>query len=322
MKTSDLTISIFIILVFIALYTFNILTIGINKIKEDWEIYRCNPSVMPFASYFGHNASENFNFCIQNMQSNYMGYLMQPLQYGLNFMGDIAASITDSLNSVRAFFDYIRNQIFSIVTGIFSVFLNILIEFQRITINIKDLFNKLIGIMLVLMYTLNGAILTMNSTWKGPPGQLVRALCFHPETMLKLKDDSFVHMKDIQLNSVLKNGSVVYSVMHISNLDANGKCIEALYKIKGGENCINNVCNDILVSGSHLVYDPTSTNFVQVEHLPQAEKTDIECKTFTCLITSNHIIPIGKWIFHDWEDNNGSVSKTGVPPSAPKTTFY
>ena len=312
MKTSDLTISIFIIVVFIALYMFNVLTIGMNKIKEDWEVYRCNPSVMPFASYFGHDSAENFNFCIQNMQSNYMAYLMQPLQYNLSIMGETGSKLTSSLNDARAFISNIRSFITNIVQSIFSVFLNILIEFQRITINIKDLFNKLIGIMTTLMFTLDGSIMTMNATWSGPPGQLVRALCFHPETILKLKDDSVVCMKDIPLNSVLKNGSIVYAVMHISNVDKDGKSIESLYKIKGGEKDV-----DILVSGSHLIYNPENENFVQVEHLPQAEKTDIECKTFTCLITSNHIIPIGKWIFHDWEDNNGSSSKTGVTPRQP-----
>ena len=171
--------------------------------------------------------------------------------------------------------------------------------------------------MATLMFTLDGSIMTMNATWSGPPGQLVRALCFHPETKLKLKDDSLVSMKDIPLNSVLKNGSTVYAVMHISNVDKDGKCNESLYKIKGGEKDV-----DILVSGSHLIYNPDNENFVQVEHLPQAEKTDIECKTFTCLITSNHIISIGKWIFHDWEDNNGSSSKTGVSPRQPQTTFW
>jgi len=239
-----------------------------------------------------------------------MAYLMQPLQYNLSILGETGSKLTSSLNDARAFISNIRSFITNIVQSIFSVFLNILIEFQRITINIKDLFNKLIGIMATLMFTLDGSIMTMNATWSGPPGQLVRALCFHPETILKLKDDSFICMKDIPLNSVLKNGSIVYAVMNISNVDKDGKCIESLYKIKGGENVsVNNKNNDILVSGSHLVYDPTSTNFVQVEHLPQAEKTDIECKTFTCLITSNHIIPIGKWIFHDWEDNNGSAPK-------------
>ena len=98
------------------------------------------------------------------------------------------------------------------------------------------------------MFTLDGSIMTMNATWSGPPGQLVRALCFHPETILKLKDDSVVCMKDIPLNSVLKNGSIVYAVMHISNVDKDGKSIESLYKIKGGEKDV-----DILVSGSHLI---------------------------------------------------------------------
>lgn len=304
MKTSDLSTTIFIIIIFILLYVFNILSVGLNKIKEDWPLYRCNPSVMPFASVFGQDTSKNFTYCIQTMQTNYMSYLMQPVMYNLNVIGSLGSNITKAINDVRAFFDKIRNFITSIVEGIFSVFLNILIEFQRITINIKDLFGKLIGIMATLLFTLDGSIKTMNSTWAGPPGQLVRALCFHPETKLRLKDNSLVMMKDVPLNAVLKNGTVVNAVMHISNLDENGRCIEALYSVKGGED------KDILVSGSHLIYEPGIKKFIQVEDLLQAERTEIICEAFTCLITSNHIIPIGEWIFHDWEDNNGSQSKT------------
>jgi uncharacterized protein YaaR (DUF327 family) len=311
MKTSDLSITIFIILIFIILYIFNILAVGINKIKEDWPVYRCNPAVMPFASVFGHDTVSNFTYCIQTMQGNYMSYLMQPLQYNLSVISDIGKNLTTSLNNVRAFFNNIRNFITDIVKSIFSVFLNILIEFQRLTMNIKDLFNKLIGIMVTLMYTLNGSVMTMNSAWSGPPGQLTRALCFHPETKLRLKDNSLVCMKDIPLNAVLKNGTIVNAVMHISNLDETGTPIEALYKLKGGEigEENNNYTEDILVSGSHLVYVPSTKTFDHVEKILEAEKTDILCETFTCLITSNHTIPIGKWIFHDWEDNNGSQSK-------------
>jgi hypothetical protein len=304
MKTSDLSTTIFIIIIFILLYIFNILSVGLNKIKADWPLYRCNPSVMPFASVFGQDTSKNFTYCIQNMQTNYMSFLMQPVMYNLNVIGSLGANITKAINDVRAFFDKIRTFITSIVESIFSVFLNILIEFQRITINIKDLFGKLIGIMATLLFTLDGSIKTMNSTWAGPPGQLVRALCFHPETKLRLKDDSLVSMKDVPLNAVLKNGTVVNAVMHISNLDEKGNCIEALYRVKGGEE------KGILVSGSHLIYEPGIKKFIHVEHLMEAERTEIKCETFTCLITSNHIIPIGEWIFHDWEDNNGSPSKS------------
>ena len=306
MKTSDLSITIFILIIFVLLYIFNILSVGIKKIQEDWPLYRCNPAVMPFATVFGQDTSKNFTYCIQNMQTNYMSYLMQPMMYNLNIMGSLGANITKTINDVRAFFDKIRTFITSIVGSVFAVFLNILIEFQRITISIKDLFAKLIGIMATLLFTLDGSIKTMNSTWAGPPGQLARALCFHPETKLRLKDDSLVMMKDVPLNAVLKNGTVVNALMHISNLDEKGNCIEALYKVKGGEES----GTDILVSGSHLIYEPERKKFIQVEHLLHAEQTQILCETFTCLITSNHIIPIGKWIFHDWEDNNGSQSKS------------
>lgn len=306
MKTSDLSTTIFIIIVFILLYVFNILSVGLKKIQEDWPLYRCNPAVMPFASVFGQDTSKNFTYCIQNMQTNYMSYLMQPMMYNLNIIGSLGANITKTINDVRAFFDKIRTFITSIVGSIFSVFLNILIEFQRITISIKDLFGKLVGIMATLLFTLDGSIKTMNSTWAGPPGQLVRALCFHPETKLRLKDDSLVMMKDVPLNAVLKNGTIVNALMHISNLDEKGNCIEALYKVKGGEES----GTDILVSGSHLIYEPIIKKFIQVEHLLHAERTEIVCEAFTCLITSNHIIPIGEWIFHDWEDNNGSQSKS------------
>jgi hypothetical protein len=305
MNISDLSLTILIILIFILLLVFNILSVGINKIKADWPLYRCNPAVMPFASVFGQDTATNFTYCIQTMQANYMSFLLQPLHYNLSSISGIGASITNSLNDVRAFFNKIREFITNIVTSIFAVFLNILIEFQRLTINIKDLFNKLIGIMATLMYTLDGSIMTMNSAWDGPPGQLTRKICFHPDTKLRLRDNSLVCIKDVPLNAILKDGTVVHAVMHISNLDAKGEYVEALYKMKGGELDV-----DVLVTGSHLVYEPTTKKFMQVENLAQAEKTDLASATLTCLITSNHIIPIGQWYFHDWEDNNGSASKS------------
>lgn len=299
MRTSDITLTFIILIIFILLYVFNVLSVGIKKIKDDWPQYRCNPTVMPFASIFGYDPISNFTYCIQNMQTNYMGYLMQPLNYNFSVLGEVTSTMTTAINDVRAFINNLRNFISDIVQQIFGVFLNILIEFQRLTINIKDLFGKLIGIMGTLMYTLSGSIMTMDSAWAGPPGQLARALCFHPETKVELQNGKQFSMKDIPLNSILKNGGRVCAVMTISNLDNEGNHIEDLYNL-----------DDILVSGSHLVYYPKEKRFIHVEELNKAVVTNIKCDTFTCLITSDHTIPIGKWIFHDWEDNNGSLAKS------------
>jgi hypothetical protein len=117
-------------------------------------------------------------------------------------------------------------------------------------------------------------------------------------------------MKDIPLNSILPNGSRVCAVMQISNLDKNGEMVEKMYKVKRNDVKRNDEKGeDIIVSGSHLIYDATVDNFIHVKDLPVAEVTDIHCPVLYCLITSDHTIQIGDWIFHDWEDSNGSEPK-------------
>lgn len=309
MKSSDISLSLFIILVFVLLYVFNILAVGIKTVEQNWPTYRCNPVVMPFASVFGHDAGENFTYCIQTMQTNYMGYLMQPLNYNLDVISNLGAGITQALNDVRAFFNTLRDMVTNLVQSIFGVFLNILIEFQRLTLNIKDLFAKMMGILATLLYTLSGSIMTMESTWAGPPGQLVRALCFEPDTKL-MTEDGLVEMSNLKLGTKLKNGAIVQAVMRISNLDEDGEHIERVYEVDRGEEG-----QPIYVSGSHLIYDPQAQGFVHVKDLRGSNPsivTERKCDEFACLITSNHTIPIGEWLFHDWEDNNGSPAKSIV----------
>ena len=310
MKSSDITLTLFIVAVFIILFMVNIVSVGIKNIEDNWPTYRCNPVVMPFAGMFGQNAVTNFTYCIQTMQSNYMDYLMQPIHYNLGVVGNIGSVITDALNSARAFINNLRNFITSIVQNIFGVFLNILIAFQRILVDLKDMMLKTAGVMGALMYTMEGGVTLMRSTWNGPPGDLVRALggiCFSPDTLVAVKDGSLIKMKDLPLNSELKNGDVVRSVMKISNKDDNGDMKEGLYEFVGEEG------NAGYVTGSHLVYCEEQERFMSVEDNAKISDRFIECNKETlelaCLITKRHTIPIGDILFHDWEDNNGSASK-------------
>jgi hypothetical protein len=307
MNSSDITLSILIILIFVGLYFFNILSVGIKQIEEDWNKYKCNPAVMPFAGVFNHDVMQNFTECIQTAQGNYMEYLLHPMSYNLNVFSELANQINTSMLGVKAFLNTLRNSMGDGFRIIFGSFLNIIVEFQELLINFVDSIRKMMGILATLLYTMDGSIKTMTSIWAGPPGQLTRAICFHPNTKVKTKDGNIICMKDLKLNEYLKNGARICSIMKISNKDKNNKQIEKLYKIKNGENN-----EDILVTGSHLVYDPDIKGFVEVKNLRgknPAILLDIKCDELSCLITDNHTIPIGDWIFHDWEDNNGSPAK-------------
>lgn len=267
-------------------------------IKSNWPLYRCNPMYMVLAD----NVEENFVYCIQSMQTSFMGYLLQPLTFITGSLTTMMGGFMGDIQNIRAMFNKIRTFFSNIIQSIFGIFLNLIIEFQRITIGIKDLIGKTIGIMVSLMYILDGSIKTMNSTWNGPPGQLVRALgkCFYPYTNIRLKNGEIKYIKDIDLGDILEDGSLVESVMKIDN------SIEKipLYRIKSNENENENEFNAyIYVTGSHLVFDSQQNKFIKVENYHKAEMTTFQIDWFSCLITNTHNIVIGNEIFWDWEDH-------------------
>ena len=263
------------------------------EIKAKWPLYRCNPMYMPLAD----NIETNFVYCIQSMQTNFMGYLLQPLTFITSSISRIIEKFLKEINLVRAMFHKIREAISTVIQNIFGVFLNLIIEFQKIIIGIKDLVGKTIGIIVTLMYVIDGSVQTMQSTWNGPPGQMVRALgkCFHPDTKLRLLNGNVISMKDINLGDVLENKSVVESVMKINNKTNK----ETLFVIKKAG--VNG--EDIHVTGKHLVYDEKLNKFIKVENYSKTELSNLETDWFSCLITSDHKILIGNEIFWDWEDH-------------------
>ena len=265
----------------------------LQEIKANWPLYRCNPMYMPLAD----DINSNFVYCIQNMQTSFMGYLLEPLNFLTGSISGVLSSFLKEINMVRAMFDKIRTFISNIIQSVFGIFLNLIIEFQKIIIGMKDLMGKTIGIMVTMMYVMDGSVKTMNSMWNGPTGQMVRVLgkCFHPETNVKLKNGNIVFMKDLNLGDILENGGVVESTMKIDNK----KNCEDLYKLEGRG--VNG--EDIYVTGSHLVYDDAQNKFIKVENYATAVKSNVKTDWFSCLITSDHNIKIGEELFWDWEDH-------------------
>jgi len=266
---------------------------AVAEIKNNWPKYRCNPMFMPLSD----NIEKDFTYCVQSMQTNFMGYLLQPINYIINSLSSMGGEFSGSINYIRTMISSIRSMITSIIQNVFGVFLNLIIEFQKITIGIKDLVGKIIGVMVTVMYLIDGSIKTMQSTWNGPPGQMVRALggnCFLPETKIKLKNGTVVAMKDLNLGDILENGSRVDALMKIDN-----KFNEKYYIIhkKGLDE------SDIYVTGTHMIFSESSNKYIEVKDHPEAIQSEIIGTWFSSIITDDHKIKIGEHIFWDWEDD-------------------
>lgn len=281
-------VNIVFFLYFIVIFYFNQLA----KIKENWPLYRCNPIYMPLAD----NMEENFTFCIQNMQQNFMGYILQPLTYLTHSLTEVLGGFTTDIQNIRAMIFKIRTFFSDVIGSVFGVFMNLVIQFQKITIGIKDLIGKTVGIVTTLLYVLDGSVKTGQSIWSGPPGQMVRTLgkCFHPNTKLLLKDGTTKKMKHMKLGDALQDGSVVEILMKIDNIIEPVPLYEVISDAKA---------TPIYVTGSHLVYDKETNTFIKVENYKKAKISKKKIKWFSCLITNTHNITIGDEIFWDWEDH-------------------
>jgi hypothetical protein len=266
----------------------------LNNIKKDWPKYRCNPTYMLLAD----DIQANFTYCVQTVQTNFIGHLLQPLESVSSSLSGMMSGFVNQVNSIRGMISKIRDFTSSITKGIYSVFINLIIQFQKITIGMKDTFQKLIGILITIINIVRGLMLTFESGWKGPPGQMIRTIggiaCFHPDTKIKLKDGTIYAMKDLPLGAELSDGGNIFSVMKIHNSNN-----EPFYKIKGGVND-----EPIYVTGSHFIYDKTTCGFIKVKDYSDAEiEINVKSSWFSCLITSSQHIPIGEQLFWDWEDD-------------------
>jgi len=256
----------------------------VEEIKKNWPMYRCNPVYMPLAD----NVNENFTYCIQNMQVNYLQFLLEPLTFITGALGGMIGGLVGQVEAVRAMFAKLRTFIPNIFTNLFGSFSVLTVEFEKINVSIRDIIGKTMAVVVSVMYILDGSVKTMTSGYRFVSGI---GKCFHPNTRLELQNGTIKEMKDIHLGDILKDGSKVISTMQIDNT------IDKIpfYVIKNGK-------ENIYVTGSHYVYDSSLSKFIPVENYSKAEISNVTSEWFTCLITDKHHIPIGNEIFWDWED--------------------
>lgn len=250
---------------------------------------------------------------ILDVLNRYLGGLMVPIR-------EIIISFKDLLNKIQGSVVVILYSLFGpyyILLGILDYFIDYLLKVIAIATGVVAAlliltFIPFFGAAFIIPTQIAAGILAGFVALISVVTILIHhirqtAMCFDPDTKIQLDTGELIAMKDVKLGAKLKNGSVVQSVMKINNLDENNNIINKMYKLENGEKN-----EPIYVTGSHLIYDSTIKDFVKVSNYRgtnPAIESNKECPELACLITSDHTIPIGNEIFHDWEDNNGSESK-------------
>ena len=105
------------------------------------------------------------------------------------------SSITGDIQNIRLKISSVINNTSSVFSQVYGLFLNTMIQFQRIMIKTRDTINKILATFVVVIYTLNASVLTGRSIMNGPVGAAINFLCFHPDTPITIMNGSVIAMK-------------------------------------------------------------------------------------------------------------------------------
>ena len=279
---------IFIVIVFGLLFYSILRFADIKEISTNWPKYRCSPAIMPFASMYGYNTSENFNYCIENIFKSQMSQATGPFGTILSTMILGMMEFAKNLNSLRVMMATLLGgitRIFQEFTDRFKTFMG---QTQVTSLRIQMLMKRVFGVLFAVIYMGLSAITAGNNFLQTFIFKFIDTFCFAPETHINIKDKGQIHISEVVLGDILEDsGDVVTSVYRFM---ADGQTMVKLGPIE--------------VSTNHYVQH--NGHWIEAKNHPDAVKIDDWAggpqRPLICLDTSTHRIPIGNYIFSDWDE--------------------
>lgn len=154
MGLGDLGNAIIIITIFILIQVSLTLTANVSHIKRNWDKYKCNPAIIPFASTFGHSTRTTFNECIQEAQVDFMGVFLEPIYSSLFYFANNGAIFTEMFERLKLFgdaensamgnfADLANARLFGLVNAVSNVYIGISDTFSKLVSSINIIFNTI-----------------------------------------------------------------------------------------------------------------------------------------------------------------------------------
>lgn len=119
----------------------------LEKMKLNWNEYRCNPVYMPFAGAIRPDVttSENFLFCINQFSDEVLKLALDPVHALLGTMTSSLGEFVKPLSLFRTMFSMIRKVILKFAASTFSKIASSSSVFIHFLIKIRDVMNRFVG---------------------------------------------------------------------------------------------------------------------------------------------------------------------------------
>ena len=270
--------------------------VNIKHIKEDWANQRCNPMIMPFASWFGANTKDNFEFCLgktfTSQSSGFMGSI-----------GTMFTQFTTLLQSIFQSLDSMRNMMATLGGGVNVIFQeftdrirNFFFQLRMTTIHIKLLMGRLYATLFSVMYMGMSGMTAASSFTNTRLFSFLDTFCFPGNTELLVERREVIQpmpIRDIEIGDRL-----LYPLQTAGTSPVIVTSTFCLYAKMQPMVKLGNVT----VSTNHYVKHE-GKQIYEGEHpaaIPIGPWDSDE--PLYCLNTTTHVIPVQGWEFLDYDE--------------------
>ena len=176
-----------LLFLFVTIFTIVILYIPfffgmINDVQDNWNEYRCSPTVLPISGYINKEANlsvseatqKNFEYCTGAISGSFMEEILQPINFINNGLTNLSGDLIDNFNVFREFVKNIRESIINIINQLVGMFTNSIIAIIKTVMDLNTITGKLQSIVVASAYSLQSTSLALGSAWNGPTGDFIR----------------------------------------------------------------------------------------------------------------------------------------------------
>lgn len=250
-----------------------------NEIHNNWDKYKCNPAITPFAKFYGYDLDETMKFCVgEAVKQNAPGVIV-PLYQGID---KIAQTVEGVYGKAAA----IQGGVTKLLGGFESFLMNFANSFRLIgtririsLVKIRDIFDKVFSMFTSFAMAGITAITFGENLMCNPLVTFIATIagveicCFAPDTFIPMQNGSRVFIRNIKVGDILQDGSTVTSTFVFD-----GAKTDMVY-LRG-----------VHVSSNHSLIGPGGV-FIEAGDHPLAVKAPCLTRLY-CLSTTSNRIPV------------------------------
>ena len=271
---------------------------GLADIVKNWAKYRCNPIIMPFASLFGQNASENFNFCMKTVFQGSAGSVLGPFYSIMSNFMSIIKVISNVANSLRYLIANLLHGAERFIGNFRDRFQAILFQIRYSFIRIRQLMGRVFATFQAVTYMGISGLRAADNLAHNGLIEFLMEFCFDPNTLVQKADGTIVPLHKIRIGDSLTAGK-------------DGICpvVTSIFEFDGSSTPTV-LIGDVIVSASHYVLYKPLDKWIKASEHPDSNQI-LSLPKLMCLNTSTHTVEIGNYTFSDYDESSTpEINKT------------